>query len=200
LVSCLKRGDVECEYFLVNQTCKAIFENEDGKAVREKSCRNQLKNTCCYLCKHQESCEISCNYLDKTEGFPRYRKNIGKEIAKRKKAIERVSVFFAEGKINEHSYLTSVSKLEREIEKLTKLKHSPEISQIDSQNHDNDETVFVEKPSGLWYLVPFFFLIIGGLVAYVGTKDRDEDMAVGLLMFGIIWFIILFVLTWFVFL
>jgi hypothetical protein len=194
----LKKGEVECEYFSENQTCKALFENKKGRAVRERSCKNHLKDACCYLCEHQESCKIGCDYLDETEGFAEHRRNMEREILKRKKAIERVTTFFAEGKINEHSYLTSVSKLEREIERLGKLKDNPEAPQIDSQPYEQDEEDIVpfEKPSSSWYLVPFFFGIIGGLLAYVGTKDRDEDMAVNLLVFGIAWTILLAAIAW----
>lgn len=48
----------------------------------------------------------------------------------------------------------------------------------------------LESPSLMWYLVPFFFGILGGIVGYVAVKDRDEDMAFGLLWFGIIWTVI----------
>jgi len=51
-----------------------------------------------------------------------------------------------------------------------------------------------ESPSLMWYLVPFFFGILGGIVAYVAVKDKDEDMAFGLLLFGIIWTVIAVVL------
>lgn len=45
--------------------------------------------------------------------------------------------------------------------------------------------------SGWWWLVPFMFGILGGIIAYVGVKEDDEDMASNLLIFGIVWSIVL---------
>ena len=47
-----------------------------------------------------------------------------------------------------------------------------------------------EKPTELWYLMPFFFGIIGGIVGYVSIKKDDRAMADNLLYFGIIWTLI----------
>jgi hypothetical protein len=52
----------------------------------------------------------------------------------------------------------------------------------------------IEGPSFLWYLVPFFFGILGGIVGYVAVKDEDENMVLGLLLFGVFWTVIAFVL------
>jgi len=40
-------------------------------------------------------------------------------------------------------------------------------------------------------LIPLFFGILGGIVAYIGVKDDDKKMANNLLMFGVVWTIIL---------
>jgi uncharacterized membrane protein YeaQ/YmgE (transglycosylase-associated protein family) len=48
----------------------------------------------------------------------------------------------------------------------------------------------IEGPSFLWYFVPFFFGILGGIVGYVAVRDKDENMALGLLLFGIFWTVI----------
>jgi RNA polymerase subunit RPABC4/transcription elongation factor Spt4 len=52
------------------------------------------------------------------------------------------------------------------------------------------------KPTALWYLVPFLFGLLGGIIAYVGVKGDDRNMANNLLWFGILWSLILFVLGW----
>jgi len=52
----------------------------------------------------------------------------------------------------------------------------------------------VNTPSSIWYLVPFFFGIIGGIVGYVGTSKDDNRFATNLLLFGLLWTIVLVVL------
>ncbi|MGD1054830.1 MAG: zinc ribbon domain-containing protein [Nitrososphaerales archaeon] len=44
-----------------------------------------------------------------------------------------------------------------------------------------------EPVSGLWWLVPFFFAWIGGLIAYFVLKDRNRETAEHMLIFGIVW-------------
>jgi len=198
----LEKGQVKCEYFSDDGSCKAIMKNLEGRALRDESCVNEMWNSCCYTCPNQEICEISCNYLS-TENKQEPRKisqitRINHEITKYKKSIEKLSVFFAEGKISEESYLRSVRSLESKINDLEELKKNPEA--FDSQQRpsrlNDDEYDLVGKPSGAWYLVPFLFGLIGGIIGYVGTKDRDEDMAFGLLVFGIIWSFVLVFIGW----
>ena len=43
-------------------------------------------------------------------------------------------------------------------------------------------------PSGLWYLVPLFFGLIGGIIAYAAVKEKDESMANACLILGFIIF------------
>jgi len=49
-----------------------------------------------------------------------------------------------------------------------------------------------KRARALWYLLPFLFGIIGGIIAYVGVKDEETEMADSLLIFGIVWSIYLF--------
>jgi hypothetical protein len=44
--------------------------------------------------------------------------------------------------------------------------------------------------SGGWYLLPFFFGIIGGIIGWAVVKDRNQGTAKNLLIFGIVWTII----------
>jgi heme/copper-type cytochrome/quinol oxidase subunit 2 len=41
--------------------------------------------------------------------------------------------------------------------------------------------------SGAWYLVPFFFGILGGIIAWAVNKDKDPKRARNLLIFGLLW-------------
>ena len=50
--------------------------------------------------------------------------------------------------------------------------------------------------SSAWYLVPLFFGIIGGLIAWFVNKDRDPQKARNFLIFGIVWSIVLIAITW----
>ena len=96
-------------------------------------------------------------------------------------------VFLAKGKISEESYLNSGRTLEKRIPRLNAARRNPQ--------HYNEEHLRInggkdgsgEKPTSLWYLVPFFFGIIGGILGYIGTEDKDKDMAHNLLVFGIFW-------------
>jgi len=57
--------NVKCEYLIDDGRCQAIQENEEGKSVRNKSCQNKLKDTCCYLCDLKRNCNVSCGLFDK---------------------------------------------------------------------------------------------------------------------------------------
>jgi len=54
-----------------------------------------------------------------------------------------------------------------------------------------EEDIEISGPGILWYLIPLFFGILGGIVAYIGVKDDDKEMANNLLIFGIVWTIVL---------
>lgn len=169
-----------------------------------------MGDSCCYTCLDQETYEISCDYLGtenkhvsrRTSQTTRMKitqtTRMSHEIGKYKKSIEKLSVFLAEGKISEESYLRSVRRLEGKINRLEELKKNPE--SFDTQQYpsrlNDDEYDSVGKPSTAWYLVPFLFGLIGEIIGYVGTKDRDEDMAVGLLVFGIIWTFVMWFIGW----
>ncbi len=45
-------------------------------------------------------------------------------------------------------------------------------------------TKFQPNARPLWYLVPFFLAMIGGLIGYIGTRNRDHNMAINMLLIG----------------
>lgn len=61
-----------------------------------------------------------------------------------------------------------------------------------------NEDADVSKPSILWFLVPLFFSIIGGLVGYVAVRDEDEGMATELLALGVFMFFAYLLIVWYV--
>ena len=191
---------VNCEYLVDNQLCRSIIEDEDGLAVREKGCLEAVKNLCCYLCSHRESCEISCSYLDKP-GTSRITDqksvNVDHETRQCQERIERLAGLLADGKIGEVSYAAATKALENRIEALKKAKGNPNVMLSSSRGIIGSEDVSNGGPTLLWYLVPFFFVgILGGIVGYVGVKDEDRGMAHGLLLFGALWSIILYSIYW----
>jgi len=44
-----------------------------------------------------------------------------------------------------------------------------------------------QRVSGAWYLLPLFFGIIGGIIAWAVNKDKDPKRARNLLIFGLLW-------------
>lgn len=48
------------------------------------------------------------------------------------------------------------------------------------------QPIMIEKVSSAWYLVPFFFGIIGGLIAWLVNKDRNPKKARNFLIFGFV--------------
>jgi hypothetical protein len=52
------------------------------------------------------------------------------------------------------------------------------------------------SPSAWWYLLPLFFGILGGIIAYVYVKDGDSEMAKDLFLVGVIPTIIIIIFGW----
>ena len=121
---------VNCEHLVDNQLCKSIIEDESGLAVREKGCLETVKNLCCYLCSHRESCEISCSYLDKpgtSKVTDQKSVNVDQEIRQCQERIERLAGLLADGKIGEESYAAATKALENRLEALKKAKGNPNV-------------------------------------------------------------------------
>ena len=52
-----------------------------------------------------------------------------------------------------------------------------------------------QKISFVWWLVPFFLSIIGGIIAYFGVRKKNPTTARNLLIFGVVWFVLEFLLA-----
>ena len=52
------------------------------------------------------------------------------------------------------------------------------------------ENEIKKKPSKLWYLLPIFLGIIGGIIGYLVIKDRDKKMAKNLLILSVVIFMV----------
>jgi Mg-chelatase subunit ChlD len=44
-----------------------------------------------------------------------------------------------------------------------------------------------DKPSPLWWVLPFFLLLVGGLIAWAALQNRDRNLARRLLVFSLAW-------------
>lgn len=192
---------VNCEYLVDNHLCKSINEDKNGLDVRKKGCLEAVKNRCCYLCPHRETCDISCSYLDKVgtleAGYPNS-VNVEQELKQCQERIERLAGLLADGKMGEVSYAAAAKALENRMEILKKAKENPNVMLSSSGGIAESEDASNGGPTSLWYLVPFFFGILGGIIGYVGTKDEDRGMADSLLLFGALWSILLFIFYWIV--
>jgi hypothetical protein len=125
------------------------------------------------------------------------------EIQRVEAKIRELAALYADGKVGEQSYVVTAKTLEKKLENLKWEKdnphaqlHATKSSSYELEEREQLRTELVEKPTGLWYLAPFFFGIIGGIIAYVATKDEDKGMADSLLIFGILWTVILIIAYW----
>lgn len=195
----MQKEPADCEYLVDGRLCKAVIEQPEGRDIRKDFCRNSRKDYCCYLCAYRENCEISCSFLDTPRESTSLDDSsiiakIEQEIKKYEEEKANLAVLFANQKIGEKSYLAATKALETKITELKKAKENLRLSRetIAKLSESGEfEEASSAKPTALWYLVPFLFALIGGIIAYVGTKDEDEEMAYSLLTFGIIWTVIL---------
>lgn len=124
------------------------------------------------------------------------------QIKEYEKSIERLTTLFSKGEIGEEAYKIAIKKIEKDI---NELRTGKEVSVTEEKK----EAVVKPKaslplrsytgPTKLWYLVPFFFGIIGGLIGYVAVKDEDAEMATNLLTFGIFMFFVNIFVGWWLF-
>ncbi len=131
------------------------------------------------------------------------------QIAKLKEKIDSLTTLFSNGKISEETYTRGVKRIEENIGRLQQEHKIPIVERRERASasisryprYDSREEIYEDRhyhgsPDRVWYLVPFFFGILGGIVAYVAVKDDAPEMADNLLAFGIFWTVVLFILGW----
>jgi hypothetical protein len=138
--------NVKCEYLLDNRSCGAIAEDEEGKALREASCTNVAKSSCCYLCVNQTMCEISCAYLREQDDTIRRVESLEKslkfEVDKCVETIEKLSALFAEGKVDKQLYLSYLTTLETEIDRA---RNFLSLKDLDEQQEELGESEVIDS-------------------------------------------------------
>jgi len=97
--------------------------------------------------------------------------------------LKILQIRYAKGEISKEEYEEMKKILELDSARLVETE-MPSI-EVEPATPLPSYSTYVEKPSSLWYLVPFFFGIIGGLIGYAAVKNEDEEMATNLLIFGI---------------
>ncbi len=109
---------------------------------------------------------------------------VEKQILEREKTLERLTILFSKGEINEESYRIGVKEIEKDMKNLRGGKRVSVTMPARTKPEKPYSYHAYMEPTKLWYLVPFFFGLLGGVVAYVGVKDEDRGMAENLLVLG----------------
>lgn len=126
------------------------------------------------------------------------------ELEQSKQRLVNLSTTYSNGKVSEAVFIVTSKKLESKITSLEAIKTSGNFdAYVFNEAHhtldgaDSSQQHAKKQPSGAWYLMPLlFFGLLGGVIGYLGVKDRDKDMAEGLLAFGVLISIITFVFGW----
>jgi len=106
---------------------------------------------------------------------------VEQQVDQLKEKIAELTTLFSKGEISRESYITAAKTLEKNIEEL-----KPEVKFRHEATREIREQPVYAKPSAWWWLAPILLGIFGGIMGYVGVKDRDPYMASKLLWFGII--------------
>lgn len=122
------------------------------------------------------------------------------EIEKCKEKLKELADLYANDRIGKQSYITTTKTLENKIKELKKYQDNLLRSDFfvnesyKVEKYKGAEIKYIERPTPLWYLLPLLFGILGGIIGYVAVKNEDEEMAINLLIFGIVMFLILLII------
>jgi superfamily II DNA helicase RecQ len=108
----------------------------------------------------------------------------------REKMSELASLY-ADGKIGKEAYATASKTLEDKIGATD----SPNSTKTYKTNYNGNQS-----PSVVWYLLPIFFALLGGIIGYSTFRHEKKSIANNLLFLGIIMSFVYFILVWEVYL
>jgi len=132
------------------------------------------------------------------------------QISNLREKIDSLTTLFSKSEITEETYLRGVRKLEEHISSLQREYKIPKAEQKRTPRSISETArrQTIEEPEETtrrhhhgsadtaWWLVPFFFGLIGGIIAYVAVKNDDKGMADNLLIFGFLWSFAQAFLSW----
>lgn len=127
----------------------------------------------------------------------------------KKNNIQKLVILFENGKLSASPYHRAVKIVDSGMKKVSKLKINPNAylssdepttykrlqrsPYSESKTYRKPITTQYEYCSDFWYLLPIVFGLLGGIIGYVGVKDRDPDMARNILLIGFVLTLIGFV-------
>jgi len=111
--------------------------------------------------------------------------------------IKKLTLLFHKGEISESAYKTAIKSLE---DKLPTQRDRSTTARANSFVERPYESSGIEvswsKPSLLWYLLPLFFGLLGGIIGYITVKDEDRDMADNILLISFFIFFVDLLFVW----
>jgi len=111
--------------------------------------------------------------------------------------VKKLTLLFHKGEISESAYKAAIKSLEDKLPKQRDRSATVRATSLAERPYDSSRIeAFSSKPSLIWYLLPLFFGLLGGIIGYIAVKDEDQNMADNILLISFFISFIDLVLTW----